>query len=148
MIVDNPPHWDNATWEGSRKAQLRRSLALTPRQRFEALETMSKTCSWLSNGKMNQGVSQLDFSKIKLADPLINSKIKLADPLIKLADPLIITCQTPLNFVFRFVVIVGVHLVFVIMVSPTVPDESQQVNQVIDLLPYIDFYPCFGLAPR
>lgn len=137
MIVDNPPHWDNATWEGSRKAQLRRSLALTPRQRFEALETMSKTCSWLSNGKMNQGVSQLDFSKIKLADPLI-----------KLADPLIITCQTPLNFVFRFVVIVGVHLVFVIMVSPTVPDESQQVNQVIDLLPYIDFYPCFGLAPR
>ena len=41
--------WDNATWEGSRKAQLRASLKLTPKQRFEALEELAETAYWFTN---------------------------------------------------------------------------------------------------
>lgn len=40
--------WDNATWKGNRRAQLRASLKLTPKQRFEALEEMAETSSWLA----------------------------------------------------------------------------------------------------
>ena len=35
--VTRERQWDNASWEGNRRAQLRASLKLTPRQRFEAL---------------------------------------------------------------------------------------------------------------
>lgn len=45
---DESANWDNATWEGARRAQLRRSLQLTPRQRFEALEAMAATGHWLT----------------------------------------------------------------------------------------------------
>jgi hypothetical protein len=32
--------WEDTTWEGSRRAMLRRSLRLTVRERLEALEDM------------------------------------------------------------------------------------------------------------
>jgi hypothetical protein len=35
--------WADTGWEGSRRAQLRRSLALTLRQRLEALEHLAET---------------------------------------------------------------------------------------------------------
>lgn len=47
MMTDKKQHWDNATWEGSRKMQLQRSLKLTPEERFKALETLAKTSDWL-----------------------------------------------------------------------------------------------------
>lgn len=49
--MGNDNNWDNATWEGNRKQQLRESLKLSYQQRFEALETMSETSDWLANGK-------------------------------------------------------------------------------------------------
>jgi len=49
-MADNEQDWSNAGWEGSRKAQLRKSLALTPRERFEALEELAKTAKWLAGG--------------------------------------------------------------------------------------------------
>ena len=35
--------WDAATWEGSRRAQIRRNLRLTVRERLEALEALTET---------------------------------------------------------------------------------------------------------
>lgn len=35
------PDWSSATWEGSRRAQLRAALALTVRERLQALEALS-----------------------------------------------------------------------------------------------------------
>ncbi|HEY6241137.1 MAG TPA: hypothetical protein VIW78_09885 [Burkholderiales bacterium] len=32
--------WENATWEGSRRAQIRAALALTVRERLQALEEL------------------------------------------------------------------------------------------------------------
>jgi hypothetical protein len=34
-------NWSNATWKGSRSVQLRATLAMTIRQRFQALEELS-----------------------------------------------------------------------------------------------------------
>ena len=34
--------WEAATWEGSRREQLRRSLRLTVRERLEALEALAE----------------------------------------------------------------------------------------------------------
>jgi hypothetical protein len=34
------PRWETATWEGSRRAQLRSALALTVRERLQALEEL------------------------------------------------------------------------------------------------------------
>jgi CRISPR-associated protein Csx17 len=48
--------WDAATWEGSRRAQLHRSLGLSVRERLEALETLaesSERLAWL--GKVGRG---------------------------------------------------------------------------------------------
>ena len=33
--------WETATWEGSRRAQLRRALALTVRERLQAAEALA-----------------------------------------------------------------------------------------------------------
>ncbi|MEX1182280.1 MAG: hypothetical protein WEF86_03530 [Gemmatimonadota bacterium] len=41
--------WDAATWEGSRRAQLRRALTLTVRQRLEGLEALSATSRRLAD---------------------------------------------------------------------------------------------------
>ena len=35
--------WDAATWEGSRRAQIRRNLRLTVRERLAALEELAET---------------------------------------------------------------------------------------------------------
>ena len=49
MTDDKQQDWDNATWEGSRKAQLRKSLKLSPKERFKALETFAETSNWLAS---------------------------------------------------------------------------------------------------
>ena len=36
------PDWSNATWEGSRRAQLRAALALTVRERLLAMEALGE----------------------------------------------------------------------------------------------------------
>ena len=44
-------NWDNASWEGSRKAMIRKSLKLTVRERLQALEDLAKTSHKLANLK-------------------------------------------------------------------------------------------------
>lgn len=52
--MTNQKSWDTVTWEGSRRAQIRRNLRLSPRQRLEALETLTETSRVLSQlGKRN-----------------------------------------------------------------------------------------------
>lgn len=46
---ENDSAWEAATWEGSRRAQLRRALELTVRQRLEALEALSETSASLAD---------------------------------------------------------------------------------------------------
>ena len=38
-----PDTWEETGWDGNRRAQLRRSLTLTVRERLEALEAMTET---------------------------------------------------------------------------------------------------------
>ena len=40
--------WNAATWEGSRRAQIRRNLRLTVRERLEALEELTETSEQLA----------------------------------------------------------------------------------------------------
>lgn len=40
--------WETATWEGSRRAQLRTALALTVRERLEALEALAELAQRLA----------------------------------------------------------------------------------------------------
>ncbi|HKJ70469.1 MAG TPA: hypothetical protein VKA55_01775 [Gammaproteobacteria bacterium] len=48
-MTDQPePGWEAATWEGSRRAQVRRGLRLTPRQRLEAMVALSETAERLA----------------------------------------------------------------------------------------------------
>lgn len=42
MTQDTDTTWETATWEGSRRAQLRAALALTVRERLEALEELAE----------------------------------------------------------------------------------------------------------
>ena len=44
-------NWDNASWEGSRRAMIRKSLKLTVRERLQALEDLAKTSHKLANLK-------------------------------------------------------------------------------------------------
>ena len=37
-----PPDWSSVTWEGARRAQLRAALALTVRERLEAMEALGE----------------------------------------------------------------------------------------------------------
>lgn len=39
--------WEAATWEGARRAQIRRSLELTVRERLEVLEALAETSARL-----------------------------------------------------------------------------------------------------
>lgn len=41
--------WETATWEGSRRVQLRAALAMTIRERFLALEELSELAERLAN---------------------------------------------------------------------------------------------------
>ena len=40
--------WETATWEGSRRAQLRAALALTVRERLQALEDLAEPAERLA----------------------------------------------------------------------------------------------------
>jgi hypothetical protein len=42
------PGWEAATWEGSRRRQLRRALRLSPRQRLEAMVALAAAASQLA----------------------------------------------------------------------------------------------------
>jgi hypothetical protein len=44
-MMSERPHdpWDSETWAGSRRAQLRRALAMTVRERLEAMEAAIET---------------------------------------------------------------------------------------------------------
>ena len=41
--------WEAATWEGSRRVQLRAALAMTLRQRFQALEELTELAQRLAS---------------------------------------------------------------------------------------------------
>ena len=47
--TENLIKWENATWQGSRKFQLKKKQQLSYRERFLALEDMAKTSLWLAN---------------------------------------------------------------------------------------------------
>ena len=47
--------WETATWEGSRRAQLRAALALTVRERLQALEDLAELAEWLAAMPRVQG---------------------------------------------------------------------------------------------
>ena len=42
-------NWETATWKGSRRVQLRAALAMTIRERFQALEQLAELAKRLSN---------------------------------------------------------------------------------------------------
>jgi hypothetical protein len=42
------PGWEQATWAGARRAQIRRALALTVRERLQALEALVETSERLA----------------------------------------------------------------------------------------------------
>jgi hypothetical protein len=46
--MSSSPDWNAATWEGSRRAQIRRNLRLTVRERLEALEDLTETSDRLA----------------------------------------------------------------------------------------------------
>lgn len=49
MNTTDPAAWESATFEGSRRAQLRRNLRLTVRQRLQNLEALIETSRRLAN---------------------------------------------------------------------------------------------------
>ncbi len=51
MSTKIKPDWENATWIGSRRAMIRKSLKLTVRERLQALEEMNKTSKKLASLK-------------------------------------------------------------------------------------------------
>jgi len=59
--------WETATWEGSRRAQLRAALALTVRERLQALENLAELAQRLATMPRTQGQS-LERTKIR-SDP-------------------------------------------------------------------------------
>lgn len=50
--------WETATWEGSRRAQLRAALALTVRERLQALEDLAELAQRLATMPRTQGQSR------------------------------------------------------------------------------------------
>lgn len=52
--------WEAASWEGSRRAQIRRSLRLTVRERLEALEALTETSERLGGIANGQGTDDED----------------------------------------------------------------------------------------
>jgi len=51
---DDERSWKNATWEGSRKCQLKSAQKLSYKERFRALEGMFETSEWLANAKLTK----------------------------------------------------------------------------------------------
>lgn len=57
-MADTPEQdWNNATWEGSRRAMIRQALKLTVRQRLQALEDMCLTSQTLAASKKTAAVT-------------------------------------------------------------------------------------------
>lgn len=50
--------WETATWEGCRRAQLRGVLALTVRERLQALEDLAELAQRLATMPRTQGQSR------------------------------------------------------------------------------------------
>jgi hypothetical protein len=50
--------WETATWEGSRRVQLRAVLALTVRERLELLEELAELAQRLATMPRTQGRSR------------------------------------------------------------------------------------------
>jgi hypothetical protein len=50
------PGWETATWEGARRAQVRSALALTVRERLQALEALADLARQLAEMPRKQGV--------------------------------------------------------------------------------------------
>lgn len=46
--MSGEPDWSAATWEGSRRAQIRRGLHLTVRERLEGLQALAETSQRLA----------------------------------------------------------------------------------------------------
>jgi len=53
--------WETATWEGSRRAQLRSALALTVRERMQVLEALTELARRLAEMPRNQAASQARY---------------------------------------------------------------------------------------
>lgn len=49
--------WETATWEGSRRAQVRSALALTVRERLQALEALAELAQRLADMPRKEGES-------------------------------------------------------------------------------------------
>jgi hypothetical protein len=49
--IESLVSWENATWEGCRKTQLKLSSQKTYAERFRALEDFSETSQWLASAK-------------------------------------------------------------------------------------------------
>ena len=47
--------WETATWEGSRRAQLRAALSMTVRERLQALEDLARLAERLAAMPRTQG---------------------------------------------------------------------------------------------
>lgn len=75
MGDDDSPSWQNATWEGNRRAQLRASLKLSPRQRFEALEELAETSEWLGRaGGSHRYPDELPRERTAAPDPTVQEQ--------------------------------------------------------------------------
>ena len=55
MDRDADAGWETATWEGSRRAQLRAALALTVRERLQALEDLAGLAQRLAEMPRSEG---------------------------------------------------------------------------------------------
>lgn len=55
MKPESEAGWETATWKGSRRAQLRSALALTVRERLEALEAMVEMARRLAEMPRKEG---------------------------------------------------------------------------------------------
>ena len=49
MTVEADGDWEAATWEGSRRAQIRSALSLTVRERLQALEALAELAQRLAD---------------------------------------------------------------------------------------------------
>ncbi len=49
-------NWGNASWEGSRRAMIRKSLKLTVRERLQALEDLAETSKKLASLKTSDKI--------------------------------------------------------------------------------------------
>lgn len=68
-MMSERPHdvWDSGSWAGSRRAQLRRALALTVRERLEAMEATIETGRHLAKARRHM-VSELRSASERDAD--------------------------------------------------------------------------------